>query len=241
MVDHMTDGRLDVGVGIGFHPKELEAAGITRHDRVGRFEEALEVMKKVWSGEAVHHHGAHFNLSGVQPLLRPVQRPHPPLIGSCQSHAATARAGRLLDGIVIGPQVGFRDAARLVETYRETREKHGRTGAGIVGAWRTVIVGRDRKEAVKQGMAGGELTFKRYHEGAMQEREMVRIHVELKEDNVDEWAIAGGYRECLDGLRRCRDEIGLNRLTCRFYNLPPDLVQRREWLEGFGREVIQRL
>jgi hypothetical protein len=65
--------------------------------------------------------------------------------------------------------------------------------------------------------------------------------VELKEDNVDEWAIAGGYRECLDGLRRCRDEIGLNRLTCRFYNLPTDPVRRREWLEGFGREVIQRL
>ena len=241
MVDHMTEGRLDVGLGIGFHPKELEAAGVTRRDRVGRFQEAVEVMRKVWSGEAVHHDGVHFRLSGVQPLLRPVQRPHPPLMGSAQSHSAAERAARLLDGIVVGPQVGFSDAARLIQTYRETRAKHGRAGAGILGAWRTVIVGRDRDDAVKQGTAGGELTFKRYHEGAMQEKQMVRIHVELKEENVDEWAIAGGYRECLEGLRRCRDEVGLNRLTCRFYNLPRDPRARRDWLEGFGSEVIQRL
>ena len=75
----------------------------------------------------------------------------------------------------------------------------------------------------------------------MQEKGMVRIHVELKEDTADDFAIAGGYRECLEGLRRCRDELGLNRLTCRFYNLPRDVDARVEWLEGFGAEVIRRL
>lgn len=241
MVDHMTDGRLDVGLGIGFHPTELEAAGVTRRDRVGRFEEGVAVMKKVWAGAAVHHEGVHFRVSGLQPILRPVQRPHPPLMGSAQSHGAAVRAGRLLDGIVVGPQVAFRDMARLVQICREERDKQGRDGPGILGAWRTIIAGRDRATAVKEGIAGGELTFKRYHEGAMQEKEMVRIHVELKEDDVDDWAIAGGYRECLDGLRKCRDELRLNRLTCRFYNLPQDVNARLDWLEGFGAEVIQRL
>jgi alkanesulfonate monooxygenase SsuD/methylene tetrahydromethanopterin reductase-like flavin-dependent oxidoreductase (luciferase family) len=241
MIDHMTEGRLDVGLGIGFHPLELEAAGVTRRDRVGRFEEALTVMKKAWSGEPVHHAGVHFRVSGVQPTLRPFQRPHPRLIGSAQSHGAAVRAGRLLDGIVVGPQVGFEDVARLVQTCREEREKQGREGPGILGAWRTMIVGHDRAAAIKEGIAGGELTFKRYHEGAMQEKGMVRIHVELKEDTADDFAIAGGYRECLEGLRRCRDEIGLNRLTCRFYNLPRGVDARLEWLEGFGAEVIRRL
>lgn len=241
MVDHITEGRLDVGLGIGFHPVELELAGVTRPERVSRFEESLVVMKKVWAGGPVHHHGTHFHVAGLEPPLRPLQRPHPRLIGSAQSHAAAARAGRLLDGIVVGPQVGFRDAAALVRTFSQERKKQGHAGPGVLGAWRTMIVGRDRATAIKEGIAGGELTFKRYHEGAMQEKSMVRIHVELREETADEFAIAGGYGECLEGLRRCRDELGLNRLTCRFYNLPREVDARLEWLEGFGAEVIRRL
>jgi len=48
-LDHITHGRLDVGVAIGYREKELEAAGLTRKDRVPKLEESLDVMKRLMS------------------------------------------------------------------------------------------------------------------------------------------------------------------------------------------------
>ena len=56
-LDHICAGRLALGIGLAYHLKEVELGGITRQDRVPKFTEALEVMKKFWSGEEVHHKG----------------------------------------------------------------------------------------------------------------------------------------------------------------------------------------
>ena len=49
-LDHITHGRLDVGVAIGYREKELEAAGLTRKDRAPKLEESIALMKRLWSG-----------------------------------------------------------------------------------------------------------------------------------------------------------------------------------------------
>ena len=240
-LDHITEGRLDVGIGLGYHPKELEAMGISRSDRVPKFEEAVGLMRELWRGRPVYHRGRYFHTSGNQLTLLPVQSPHPPLWGSCQSHGAAARAGRLLDGIVVAPQVTFRDLRALLDTFREEWLKCHTEDPPLVGAWRTIIVGKDPKDAIEKAIASGRQYVKRYHEGTMQERTMVKIPMELRGADAADWAILGSYAECLEGLRRCRDELNLSHVTCQFYNLPEDLEARLEWLNGFGEEVVQNL
>src|ERR671924_1869541 len=56
-LDHITHGRLDVGVAIGYRETELEAVGLRRRDRVSKLEESLTVMKRLWSGEEVTFEG----------------------------------------------------------------------------------------------------------------------------------------------------------------------------------------
>src|SRR5499427_1427416 len=56
-LDHITHGRLDVGVAIGYREKELEVAGLARKDRVAKLEESLALMKRLWAGEAVTFQG----------------------------------------------------------------------------------------------------------------------------------------------------------------------------------------
>src|SRR5262252_7776447 len=56
-LDHITHGRLDVGVAIGYREAELEAAGLERKDRVPKLEESLALMKRLWSGEDVTFDG----------------------------------------------------------------------------------------------------------------------------------------------------------------------------------------
>lgn len=241
LLDNICGGRLDIGVGIGYHPKELQATGITRADRVARFEEGVQIMRQFWSGSAVHHQGKHFTVDGLQLAVPPVQKPSPPLLGSSHSDAAAKRAARMLDGILISPQVTFADLKSLVDVYREEWAKHHTGAPTCVGAWRPVIIGENPRDAAAQGVAGGEVTFKRYGEGGMQEKSMHKIRLELKEDDAADWAILGNYEDILEGLRRCRDDFGINRLTCNFYNLPKDPTARREWLQGFGEQVISRL
>ena len=240
-VDHITEGRLDVGIGLGYHPKELEPAGISRSDRVPKFEESVELMRKFWSGEPVYHKGRYYSVSGTQLDLLPVQKPHPPLWGSAHSTGAAARAGRTLDGIVVGPQVGFNGLGNLLDTFRGEWYKVHSEEPTMVGAWRSIIVGNDLKDDFKKGSANERLRLSRYHEGGMQERTTVDIVLDLREEDAADWAILGNYDDCLEGLKRCRDELKLTHVTCQFYNLPEDLSARLEWLEGFGEQVCQRL
>ena len=239
-LDQITDGKLDFGIGLGYHPQELEPVGISRSDRVPKFEEAVEVMKKFWSGEPVHHRGRYFQVSGTQMGIGPVQKPHPPLWGAGHSHGAVARAGRMLDGVVIGPQALHRDVRALVETFREEWSKVRGEEPTRVGAWRTFVIGKDPRDAVEKAVAGN-VRFSRYLEGRMRERTTVDIALELTQENAAGWTFAGSYADCLEGLRKCRDELGLTHVTCVFYNLPADTSERLEWIQGFGEEVARKL
>src|SRR5207244_9024748 len=94
-LDHITHGRLDVGVAIGYREKELEAAGLTRKDRVPRLEESLDVMKRLWRGEDVTFEGTYSKLTGARMGFRPCQRPRPPPGVGAQTTGARRRAARL--------------------------------------------------------------------------------------------------------------------------------------------------
>ena len=70
---------------------------------------------------------------------------------------------------------------------------------------------------------------------------MVPLALELRADDVAEWAIMGDYSQILAGLRNCADTVGLTHTTCQFYNLPTDFDAKLEWLRDFGRQVIAKL
>src|ERR1700756_2618068 len=146
-LDHICHGRLDVGVAIGYREKELEAAGLTRHDRVAKLEESLALMKRLWTGREVTFHGKYIKLTAGRMGFPPFQEPHPPLEMGAQSEGATRRAARLTDGVFFGPQVAWRDIAKLGEVFREARTESGAARPGSVGASRSLIVGADKERA----------------------------------------------------------------------------------------------
>src|SRR5438445_446960 len=91
-LDHITHGRLDLGVAIGYREKELAAAGLGRKDRVPKLEESLALMKELWRGEEVSFDGVYTKVTGARLGLMPCQKPHPPLEMGAQSVRATRRA-----------------------------------------------------------------------------------------------------------------------------------------------------
>ncbi len=239
-LDHICEGRFDLGIGLAYHHRELELAGLTRRERAAKFEESLEVMQQFWRGEAVHHDGHYYSIHGTQMGLTPYQQPHPPIWIAAHSHAAATRAGRLGDGLIIGPQIDHQSARGLVETFVKAWHLNHSSSPTRVGAWRGIMIGTNPQDALERGEQSGLLTFNRYLEGGMEEQSTVGLRLKLGED-ASEWAILGNYEDCREGLGRCRDDLGLTHVTCQFYNLPEDLSARLEYLEGFGEEVLQKL
>src|SRR5919206_671056 len=124
-LDHITHGRLDLGVALGYREEELQAVGLRRQDRVPKFEEMLHVMKRLWAGEEVTFNGKYVTLDKARLGFGPAQQPHPPIEFGAQSRGAVQRAARLADGIFLGPQVAWRDVRNLVALYKETRQGDG--------------------------------------------------------------------------------------------------------------------
>jgi alkanesulfonate monooxygenase SsuD/methylene tetrahydromethanopterin reductase-like flavin-dependent oxidoreductase (luciferase family) len=86
MLDTLTGGRLDVGIGRGLKPTEFETFGVVQDESREMFLEALDVMLGVWQHDTFSHQGRYFFVDKRTPLSPPlVQRPHPPLYVSAQS------------------------------------------------------------------------------------------------------------------------------------------------------------
>ena len=82
-VDHISGGRVEVGIGGGWFEGEHRAFGFPFPDRAVRMEllaEQLELVHRQWTEDAVDFDGRHYKLEGGNALPKPVQRPHPPLI-----------------------------------------------------------------------------------------------------------------------------------------------------------------
>lgn len=102
-VDHLSGGRAVLGVGLGVPPLEEygafgESADPKRHGRI--LDEALTVINALWSGEAVDHHGAYFDIERVRFNPRPLQHPRIPIwrAASLPSYAGIRRGARW-DGV----------------------------------------------------------------------------------------------------------------------------------------------
>lgn len=82
-VDHITGGRLDFGIGAGWHADEHRAYGIEFPSpgvRVAMLDEALTVIRRLWTEDSVTFDGEFFHLTDALCEPKPVQRPHPPIV-----------------------------------------------------------------------------------------------------------------------------------------------------------------
>src|SRR4029450_3384797 len=79
------------------------AFGTTQKERVKRFEENLEAVRRLWTEDAVDMVGSHFTLLGASASPRPVQKPHPPIWIGANADPAIRRAARLGDCWYVNP------------------------------------------------------------------------------------------------------------------------------------------
>jgi alkanesulfonate monooxygenase SsuD/methylene tetrahydromethanopterin reductase-like flavin-dependent oxidoreductase (luciferase family) len=120
-IDALSGGRLSLGLGVGAREDDFRAASASFHDRGRRFEEQLELMKRVWSGQPVSDE--------VGPIGPPPARAGgPELLIGAYSPAAIRRAGRWADGFITGGVADPQQARQMYDVAEEAWRAEGREG-----------------------------------------------------------------------------------------------------------------
>jgi probable F420-dependent oxidoreductase len=90
-LDVLSGGRLRAGFGIGWSPDEYEAAGAPWEDRGRRTDEAIKVIKKIWTTDPVEFQGKFYRIAKSFIGPKPVQKPHPPIYMAAFTPSAMKR------------------------------------------------------------------------------------------------------------------------------------------------------
>jgi probable F420-dependent oxidoreductase len=99
VLDVASNGRYHMGIGVGGEfPKEFEACGVPVKQRGSRSNEALALIKKLWTEENVSFEGRYAKFSGVTLDPQPTQKPHPPIWVAGRKESAMRRAALYADG-----------------------------------------------------------------------------------------------------------------------------------------------
>lgn len=97
-LDHLSDGRVTLGVGVATTKDEFENLGVDFHTRGARTDEVIQALKALWTQEVPAFDGAFYRYSGLKFSPKPKQSPHPPIVIGGGSQAALRRTARHGDG-----------------------------------------------------------------------------------------------------------------------------------------------
>jgi len=120
-LDHLSGGRIMLGIGVGWMREEFDAIGASFDDRGARTDEYVAAMRELWTAESPTFHGDFINFDNTYCRPQPAQESVPIIIGG-DSKIAARRAGRLGDGYF--PARGA--PADLFDLVRSSAEEHGR-------------------------------------------------------------------------------------------------------------------
>ena len=153
-VDHISGGRVELGLGAGWHEGEHRAHGFefpATPVRMERLAEQLEIVTRSWSEDSFSFQGRHYQLQDLRALPKPVQRPRPTLlVGGRAGPKSLALAARFADEYnVTGlPMEELPERrARQLDAWREAGRDPGTARMSLMT---TGVVGRDRTEVERR-------------------------------------------------------------------------------------------
>src|ERR671937_1819287 len=125
-LDLLSDGRLEFGLGAGWNRSDYRQLGITYDPpkvRVDRMEEALALIKRLWTERNVTHRGAYYKVADATVLPRPTQRPHPPVMIGGGGPRMLGIAAREAQIVALAPAVNARGGPKLETVTTGSVEK----------------------------------------------------------------------------------------------------------------------
>ena len=223
VLDVVSGGRLDVGIGRGGTLQDYQTFHSDREDSRARVEEGIALIQRSWSGEPFDFAGRFHSAERLHVRPRPVQRPHPPLYIAANSEDSVHSAARLGLPTLSSFFVPIEELQRRHQLYREESLAIGRSDAEVAGlerqAWgmRVVHVAPSREEALR-AIEGPFMGYQRKMSVLRSDstggtvpgsfnRSLLRLRT-FREYLDDGWALIGTADEVREGLQKYLDATG---------------------------------
>ena len=244
MLDQLSGGRLELGLGRGISPYEVGYYGVDPATGPERFAEASEVILKGLTQERLDHHGKYFTFKDVPMEMRPVQLPYPPLWYGANSLESADRLAKQGYNSVVGMKA--EGVGAFTARYRAAWKALGRDEAQMpfVGLSRHILVGDTDKEAQSAAKRAFLLWYDalihlwRAH-GVGLPRQLIP---EKFEDALAQgYIIAGSASTVRERLKRDNDVAGINYCLCRLAFGDLSFEESKRSLELFAKEVMPAL
>src|SRR4051794_10987277 len=125
-LDRLTNGRVTLGIGVGWLEEEFDVVGQPFHDRGKRTDEIMELLRKLWRDDVIEHHTEHYDFGPIKFQPKPIQKQGIPIEVGGTSKPALRRAGRLGDGWVETGTKDFDELASRIAIIQAARKEAGR-------------------------------------------------------------------------------------------------------------------
>ena len=238
-LDHISQGRFILGLGVGYRPEECEAFGTRMAERAGRISECFDLMVRLWTEDEVTHHGRYYHVTGARPTARPFQTPYPKVWMAAMSDPAVRRVGRQGHIILFGPAQSYTTTKRQIDLYRQVLNESGHSIPGEMVIVREFYCAGSREEALNKARWGFRKKYEVYARHGMygNDPELTRKVTGELDELIEDTFILGSPAECVEQIERYM-ELGFTQISLRLFY--PDMPQKDvlEHIELVGGKVL---
>jgi alkanesulfonate monooxygenase SsuD/methylene tetrahydromethanopterin reductase-like flavin-dependent oxidoreductase (luciferase family) len=254
MLDHLSHGRLDVGVGRSVSPYELKFHKVEHDQSREIFIDAFKCISAGLTTDSLSYEGEHFVYENVPIELRPLQQPHPPFwYGSSNEIGSTWAGEHGLHFVTLGPP---NVAKANIDAFKTALKKRGGpvqpksefSGGAVIGLQRHIFVADTDAEARRFGKPAmdrhlAHLNWLRVKHGetGLTSRLNVPRGADFEACIADGTVIAGSPQTVLAELERQAKELGINYLLTYLFLGNMSLAEALRSLDLFSGEVMPHL
>jgi alkanesulfonate monooxygenase SsuD/methylene tetrahydromethanopterin reductase-like flavin-dependent oxidoreductase (luciferase family) len=237
-VDHLSRGRLILGLGRGFSRPLFEGFGIDPAEKRDRFDDSLDVLLELFRGRPARLEGGPFEAGPLAPTSArelPLQRPHPPLAVAAFGPKGLQQAARRGLPYLASPMEPLDLIAENHRRHRSELPPGFDPDSLPVAVMRTVFVARDRGEA-ERALAALDRE-QRLPPGRPLPRALARVAAAPAAERV----VIGELDGVIEQLHRYREQVGLDLLIVRAQIAGVDEAARRRSLDDLVEHVMPAL
>lgn len=237
-LDHICSGRFVFGVGLGYRQEEFDAMGIKMSQRASRFEEALELIVKLWTEDEVTYDGKFYQVRQAFPTAKPYQVPHPRVWVAAMNEIPIIRAGRL-GHTFFALGLETRESLKMhAELWRSTLEEYGNTDPKELPIMRECFVDESSQRARERARRAVEIKYGQYakHGLPTAEKALSNGIESLLEDPF----IVGSPSECLEKLASLSD-FGVTHVDLRLQWPDMSQIEVLKMMDLVGKQIIPGL
>ena len=244
MLDQMSGGRLEMGIGRGISPIELGYYGLVYDDGPPMYREAFDLILEGMKGGTLTFQGDHFSVAEMPITMSPVQKPHPPLWYGVQNPAAVDWPAE--NGLNVITNSTAELASNITTSYRDVWSKLGRSQEDLpkLGMTRYLVIAETEEDALSSARRAYPVWRKSFMAlWDLHGQNPVGVHYPEEFDGLLETGqgIAGTPTQVLEALEAQIEAAGINYLVGRFAFGDLSYEESRRSVELYASNIMPGL